>query len=100
MPAPGGWRRWCGSTDLRRFRSGAKQWTIDEPGKANPWYQIGRLAAGSGQYLVEGEAALRTYLKLGRETGDPEPKHARHRLGQILAKAGRKDEAVRNRRPR
>ena len=71
----------------------AKQWTVDEPRKAKPWYQIGRLAAESGQYLAEGEAALRTYLKLGRETGDPEPKHARYRLGQILAKAGRKDEA-------
>ncbi len=71
----------------------AKQWTVDEPKKAKPWYQIGRLAAESGQYLAEGEAALRTYLKLGRETGDPEPKHARYRLGQILAKAGRKDEA-------
>lgn len=71
----------------------AKQWTVDEPKKAKPWYQVGRLAAESGQYLPEGEAALRTYLKLGRETGDPEPKHARYRLGQILAKAGRKDEA-------
>jgi tetratricopeptide (TPR) repeat protein len=71
----------------------ARQWTVEEPKKAKPWYQIGRLAAESGQYLTEGEAALRTYLKLGRETGDPEPKHARYRLGQILAKAGRKDEA-------
>jgi tetratricopeptide (TPR) repeat protein len=71
----------------------AKQWAVDEPKKAKPWYQIGRLAAESGQYLAEGEAALRTYLKLGRETGDPEPKHAHYRLGQILAKAGRKDDA-------
>ncbi len=71
----------------------AKQWTVDEPKKAKPWYQIGRLAAESGQYLTEGEAALRTYLKLARETGDPEPKHARYRLGQVLVKAGRKDEA-------
>lgn len=71
----------------------AKQWAVDQPGKAKPWYQIGRIAAESGQYLPEGEAALRTYLKLGRETGDPEPKHARYRLGQVLAKAGRKDEA-------
>lgn len=70
-----------------------QKWTVDEPKKAKPWYQIGRIAAESGQYLPEGEAALRTYLKLGRETGDPEPKHARYRLGQILAKAGRKDEA-------
>jgi tetratricopeptide (TPR) repeat protein len=71
----------------------AKQWTVDEPKKAKPWYQIGRIAAESGQYLPEGEAALRTYLKLGREGNDPEPKHARYRLGQVLAKAGRKDEA-------
>ena len=71
----------------------AKQWTVDEPKKAKPWYQIGRIAAESGQYLPEGEAALRTYLKLGREANDPEPKHARYRLGQVLAKAGRKDEA-------
>jgi tetratricopeptide (TPR) repeat protein len=71
----------------------AKQWTVEEPKKAKPWYQIGRIAAESGQYPAEGEAALRAYLKLGREAGDPEPKHARYRLGQILAKAGRKDEA-------
>lgn len=71
----------------------ARQWTVDEPKKAKPWYQIGRLAAESGQYLPEGEAALRTYLKLARETGDPEPKHVRYRLGQVLAKAGRKEEA-------
>jgi len=71
----------------------ARQWTVDAPRKAAPWYQIGRIAAESGQYLPEGEAALRSYLRLGREAGDPEPKHARYRLGQILAKAGRKDEA-------
>ncbi|MEO5628324.1 MAG: tetratricopeptide repeat protein [Thermomonas sp.] len=71
----------------------ASQWTVDEPKKPKPWYQIGRIAAESGQYLPEGEAALRTYLKLTPETGDAEPKHARFRLGQVLAKAGRKDEA-------
>ncbi|MEO6154717.1 MAG: tetratricopeptide repeat protein, partial [Thermomonas sp.] len=71
----------------------ASQWTVSEPKKATSWYQIGRIAAESGQYLGEGEAALRTYLKLAREPGDPEPKHARYRLGQVLAKAGRKEEA-------
>ncbi len=71
----------------------ASKWSVDEPKAARAWYQIGRIAAESGQYLPEGEAALRTFLKLGRETGDPEPKHARHRLAQVLAKAGRKDEA-------
>ncbi len=71
----------------------AKQWTVDNPKDAKPWYQIGRIAAESGQYLPEGDVALRTYLKLAREPGDAEPKHARYRLGQILSKAGRKDEA-------
>nr|MDQ3039624.1 tetratricopeptide repeat protein [Pseudomonadota bacterium] len=71
----------------------ASKWTVDQPKKATPWYQIGRIAAESGQYLTEGEAALRTFLKLAREPSDPEPKHARYRLGQVMAKAGRKDEA-------
>ncbi len=70
-----------------------KEWAADEPNKAAPWYQIGRIAAESGQYLPEGEAALHAFLALRREPGDPEPKHARYRLGQVLAKAGRKDEA-------
>ncbi len=71
----------------------ARKWTVDAPNKAAPYYQIGRIAAESGQYLPEGEAALRTFLKTPREAGDPELKHARYRLGQVLAKAGRKDEA-------
>ena len=71
----------------------ASKWTVDQPKQARAWYQVGRIAAESGQYLPAGEAALRTYLKLGRETGDPEPKHARLRLAQVLDKAGRKDEA-------
>ena len=70
-----------------------KKWAIEKPKKATPQYQIGRIAAESGQYLPEGEAALRMFLTLLREPGDPEPKHARYRLGQVLAKAGRKDEA-------
>jgi tetratricopeptide (TPR) repeat protein len=71
----------------------AKQWTLDEPKKAKAWYQIGRIAAESGQFAAEGGDALRTYLSLVREPGDPEPKHVHYRLGQIFAKAGRKDEA-------
>lgn len=71
----------------------AKQWTVDEPKKAAAWYQIGRIAAESGQYLPEGEAALRAFLTMARESGDAEPKNAHYRLGQIFAKAGRKDEA-------
>lgn len=70
-----------------------KQWTVEEPGKAAAWYQLGRIAAESGQFLGEGEAALRKYLTLAREPGSPEPQHARYRLGQVLGHAGRKQEA-------
>lgn len=80
-------KRWKDAYTLLR------KWTIENPKKAIPHYQIGRIAAESGQYLPEGEAALRMYLTLPREAGDPEPKHARYRLGQVLAKAERKDEA-------
>jgi tetratricopeptide (TPR) repeat protein len=71
----------------------ASRWAIDEPANPKPRYQIGRIAAVSGQYLSEGEVALRKYLQLPRKPDDPEPKHARYRLGQVLAHAGRKDEA-------
>jgi tetratricopeptide (TPR) repeat protein len=70
-----------------------KKWMGAEPSSNDPPYQLGRLAAVSGQYLGEGEAALRKYLTMPRGQGDPEPKNAHYRLGQILAKAGRKDEA-------
>ncbi|MGV8923563.1 MAG: tetratricopeptide repeat protein [Thermomonas sp.] len=85
-----------GYQQAKRWREAyamARQWVSEEPRKATPRYQIGRIAAESGEYLPEGEAALRVFLTLARETGDPEPKHARYRLGQVLAKAGRKDEA-------
>lgn len=71
----------------------AKKWAVDEPGKAAAHYQLGRIAAESGQHLAEGEAGLRRFLTLARAPGDPEPKHARYRLGQVLAHAGRKGEA-------
>jgi len=71
----------------------ATKWTSEEPRNAAPLYQVGRIAAESGQYLGEGEAALRKYLTLALEPGNPEPKHARYRLGQVLGQAGRKEEA-------
>jgi tetratricopeptide (TPR) repeat protein len=70
-----------------------KKWIAEAPKSNNAQYQLGRLAAESGQYLPEGEAALRMYLKMPREAQDPQPKSAHYRLGQVLAKAGRKDEA-------
>ncbi len=70
-----------------------KKWIAEAPKSNNAQYQLGRLAAESGQYLAEGEAALRAYLGMPREAQDPAPKNAHYRLGQVLAKAGRKDEA-------
>lgn len=70
-----------------------KRWIANEPNANNAHYQLGRLAAVSGQYSGEGEAALRKYLGMPRGKDDPAPKNAHYRLGQVLAQAGRKDEA-------
>ena len=70
-----------------------QRWIADDPKSNNAHYQLGRLAAVSGQYLDEGEAALRRYLTMPRDKDDPEPKNAQYRLGQVLARAGRRDEA-------
>ncbi|MBP6750169.1 MAG: tetratricopeptide repeat protein [Xanthomonadaceae bacterium] len=70
-----------------------KKWIAEAPKFNKAQYQLGRLAAESGRYLEEGEAALRVYLTMPRASDDPKPQNARYRLGQVLAKAGRKDEA-------
>mgnify|MGYP003525430142 FL=1 len=70
-----------------------KRWMGEEPNSNTAQYQMGRLAALSGLYLVEGEAALRKYLAMPRGKDDQEPKNARYRLGQVLIHADRKDEA-------
>ena len=44
----------------------------------------------SGQRLETGADALRRYLTLPATPGEPEPKHAWYRLGQVLAQAGDK----------
>jgi tetratricopeptide (TPR) repeat protein len=70
-----------------------QRWLAEEPRSNNAQYQLGRLAAESGQYLPEGEAALRKYLAMPRGNDDPPVKNAQYRLGQVLAHAGRKDDA-------
>lgn len=70
-----------------------KKWIAEAPKSNKAQYQLGRLAAESGRYLDEGEAALRVYLTMPRGSDDPKPQNARYRLGQVLAKAGRKDAA-------
>ncbi|OHE82256.1 MAG: hypothetical protein A2X76_06810 [Lysobacterales bacterium GWF1_69_6] len=65
-------------------------WTREEPKAAGAWYQLGRAAALSGQRLELGAEALRRFLALPAAVGDPEPKHAWYRLGQVLVHAGDK----------
>jgi tetratricopeptide (TPR) repeat protein len=65
-------------------------WAKEDPKAAGPQYQLGRTAALSGQFLAEGEAALRTYLAMAPDPGQPPHHHAWYRLGQVQAHAGDK----------
>lgn len=58
-------------------------------------YQIGRLAAVSGERLERGEGALREYLAVGPEPNSPSLAAARWRLGMVLERQGRVAEARR-----
>lgn len=68
-------------------------WTDEDPSATGAWYQMGRTAAMSGQYLTEGAHALRRFLALPAAVGEPPKQHAWYRLGQIQAVAGEKDAA-------
>ncbi|MCZ8062386.1 tetratricopeptide repeat protein [Silanimonas sp.] len=67
-------------------------WAAAQPRQAAPHYQLGRLAAISGQFLDEGSAGLKRYLDggLARGENDPDDTIAWWRLGQIQAKQGDK----------
>lgn len=78
------------SGDWERSFAIFEAWTREDPKAAGAWYQIGRAAALSGQRLEIGADALRRYLSLPAAVGDPEPKHAWYRLGQVLVHAGDK----------
>jgi len=51
-------------------------------------YQVGHLAAVSGQHLDRGLSALRHCLRLGAPRGEPSHSAAQWRLGNILEKKG------------
>jgi tetratricopeptide (TPR) repeat protein len=68
-------------------------WTKEDPSATGAWYQLGRIAAQSGQYLPEGTQALRRFLALPAARGEPPRHHAWYRLGQIQVQAGDKDAA-------
>ncbi len=60
-----------------------------EPDHFAALYQLGRVAALSGQRLGDGEAALRRYLAQPAHPADqPSNAHAQFRLGDILARRG------------
>lgn len=67
-------------------------WAAAQPRQAAPHYQLGRLAAISGQFLDEGGAGLKRFLDGGLERGENDPRDtaAWWRLGQIQAKQGDK----------
>ena len=65
-------------------------WAAAQPQVAAPHYQLGRLAAISGQHVDAGVAGLKRYLDpaLAKRDMDPSPANAWWRLGQIEAKGG------------
>lgn len=67
-----------------------RDWVAEDAKAAGAWYQIGRIAALSGQYPEAGIAALKTYLTLPLAPGLPALHHAWYRLGQVQAKSGDK----------
>jgi tetratricopeptide (TPR) repeat protein len=69
-------------------------WSRRQPNSMAARYQVGRIAAMSGQNLERGEAELKRYL--GYTPTNEEPSHAGawFRLGQIHEKQGRRPEAL------
>lgn len=64
------------------------------PGESSAQFQIGRLAAISGQQLERGEQALKTWLAKPPKTASIAMQAgAHHRLGQIYARTNRRDAA-------
>lgn len=57
-------------------------------------YQFGKTAVLSGLRLAEGEAAFKSYLETGPKAEHDPPREAAHwRLGMLLERAGRRDDA-------
>lgn len=70
-----------------------ERWTAENDLEGAAWYQLGRTSALSGQKPEQGVAALQRFLKLPVDPRNPPAQHAWYRMGQILAAAGRRDEA-------
>lgn len=68
----------------------------NQPENYNALYQIGRLAAASGERIDRGIEALRKALTLSPATGAPPHEAAHWRLGMLLEKKGDKTAAREN----
>ncbi len=64
------------------------------PDDVGPHYQAGRVLFQAGTDLERAERYLRKYLTQEPEGSEPRPAAAHWRLGQVLAKQGRKPEAI------
>lgn len=71
------------------------QLLVRHPDALDALYQVGRLAALSGQRLAQGEAALREYLRHEPGPQNPRPAAAHWRLGMIHEHQGQPDLARR-----
>ncbi|MGQ0586271.1 MAG: tetratricopeptide repeat protein [Gammaproteobacteria bacterium] len=79
---------------LEQWDAASAQFEILARTNAGALYQVGRTAAMSGKNLEAGEKALRAYLETGpRAENDPAIEAAHWRLGLVLEKATRRDEA-------
>ncbi len=81
--------------DYDRAFAAIEQLLSRVPGLPSAHYQVGRLAALSGQRLEEGETALLDYLRHQPGPRDPSHAGARWRLGMIYELQGRPAEARR-----
>ena len=68
-------------------------WTAEDPKAAAAYYQLGRTAVLSGQRADVGIPAMKKYIALPAQPGQPPMHHAWYRLGQLQAKAGDKASA-------
>jgi tetratricopeptide (TPR) repeat protein len=65
-----------------------------DPAQTRALYQIGRLGAISGERLPRAEEALRAYLRQPPGPGSPSHANAQWRLGMVLERQGRLEDAV------
>ena len=64
------------------------------PDNRYPWYQAGRLCLVDGTDLARAEKCFRRFLEIEPEPNGPLLAHGRWRLGLVLEKQGRKNEAI------